>query len=214
MMFDSDYYYKRNLPHYQPPDATFFITFRLAGTLPIEIIQQLRAEREEKIKRIKSDSTIEQPEAEIYKIHKRFFGKFDHLLDQKNYGPTWLICNDIAQLIADAIHHRDGTEYRLITFCIMPNHVHMVVDNVRQRQIKGRHGLSLTLQALKRYTGKAANRILNLQGKQFWHRESYDHVVRGQSELSRIIRYVINNPVKAGLVTDWVDWKWTYLAPE
>ena len=42
----------------------------------------------------------------------------------------------------------------------------------------------------------------------FWQDESYDHIVRDQAELERTIKYVLNNPVKAGLVDDWEKWKW------
>ena len=45
----------------------------------------------------------------------------------------------------------------------------------------------------------------------FWQAESYDHVVRN-GELERIISYVLENPVKAGLVEDWEQWPYTYLA--
>ena len=44
----------------------------------------------------------------------------------------------------------------------------------------------------------------------FWDAESYDHFVRDDAELARIINYVLNNPVQAGLVKDWRDWKWSW----
>ncbi len=62
---------------------------------------------------------------------------------------------------------------------------------------------------IKRNSAKQANAALGRTG-QFWQHESYDHFVRDEAELGRILQYVINNPVKAGLVADWHDWKWTY----
>ena len=56
-----------------------------------------------------------------------------------------------------------------------------------------------------------ANKLLGLTGA-FWQRETYDHVVR-PGELARIVSYVLENPVKAGLVEDWQQWPHTYLAP-
>lgn len=44
----------------------------------------------------------------------------------------------------------------------------------------------------------------------FWEHESYDHYVRDEAELERIIKYVLYNPVKAGLAADWVAWPWTF----
>jgi putative transposase len=51
--------------------------------------------------------------------------------------------------------------------------------------------------------------ILEREGE-FWQHENYDHVVRSEAELSRIIQYVVNNPVQAGLAEKPKDWKWTY----
>ena len=66
------------------------------------------------------------------------------------------------------------------------------------------------MMSLKRYTARQCNDILGREG-QFWQHESYDHVIRNQAEWERIIKYVLDNPVKAGLVEKWDDWPWTYL---
>jgi REP element-mobilizing transposase RayT len=66
------------------------------------------------------------------------------------------------------------------------------------------------MQSLKRHTARQANRILNRRGT-FWQAESYDHVVRDEQELERIVEYVIDNPVKAGLIADGLAWPWTYV---
>ncbi|MCL4550567.1 MAG: hypothetical protein M1495_18605, partial [Bacteroidetes bacterium] len=65
------------------------------------------------------------------------------------------------------------------------------------------------LRKLKGATSRECNKTLNRSGA-FWQHESYDHVVRDENELSRIIEYVLNNPVNAALVDKWEDWKWSY----
>ena len=67
------------------------------------------------------------------------------------------------------------------------------------------------LRLIKGATARKANKILNRTGS-FWQHESYDRVVRNEKELNRIIWYTINNPVKAGLVKNAEDWKWSYYA--
>ena len=62
---------------------------------------------------------------------------------------------------------------------------------------------------IKRNSANHANKVLSRSGT-FWQHESYDHFARDEKELERIIKYVLYNPVKAGLVTDWKSWKWTY----
>ena len=65
------------------------------------------------------------------------------------------------------------------------------------------------MQSLKGYTARKANHILGRSGA-FWHHESYDHCVRNPNEWQRIVSYVLNNPVKAGLVDEWENWRWSY----
>jgi REP element-mobilizing transposase RayT len=69
------------------------------------------------------------------------------------------------------------------------------------------------MRLLKGATSRHCNKLLALTGKHFWQYESYDHVVR-RGSLERIIRYVIMNPVKAGLVANWQEWMGTYLSSQ
>jgi putative transposase len=69
--------------------------------------------------------------------------------------------------------------------------------------------LNVIMQSLKGWTAWRSNRALGRKGA-FWERESYDHVVRDDVEFHRIVRYVLNNPVKAGLVKERREWKWSY----
>ena len=65
------------------------------------------------------------------------------------------------------------------------------------------------MQSLKRHTSRQSNIVLNKSGT-FWEEESYDHIVRDEIELLRIMKYILNDPVKAGLVKNAFDWKWSY----
>jgi hypothetical protein len=68
------------------------------------------------------------------------------------------------------------------------------------------------MQSIKTFTARKSE-LLDRSG-QFWQYESYDRVVRDAEELSRIITYVLNNPVKAGLCDSWEDWKYSYINPK
>jgi putative transposase len=87
----------------------------------------------------------------------------------------------------------------------MPNHIHLVVNVERSDA-----SLYRILQSLKAFTALKANRILGHSGA-FWQHESYDHVVRDDIELERIVWYVLQNPVKARLCRQWQDWRWSYV---
>ena len=67
------------------------------------------------------------------------------------------------------------------------------------------------MHSLKSYTAKEANKVLNRTGE-FWEHESYDHYVRDEAGHERIVKYILQNPVKAKLVENWQDWRWSYHA--
>ncbi len=214
----SNDYYRRRLPHYQPAHATFFVTYRLTGSLPREIVKELISERDAARKQIEEEKDPQKKERLSEKLGKRYFSRFDNYLDTIQSGNKWLSNDAVAGIISEAILHRDGDVYNLTAFSIMPNHVHQVFS-LAGRLPQPPEGQSKVspyivtnlLSNLKKFTAVHANLILNRKG-QFWQHESYDHVVRDNGELMRIIQYIAYNPVSAGLCRGWQDWKWTYVA--
>ncbi len=203
-----DMTYRRNLPHIQPPGATFFVTFRLTGSIPAKVLALLHAEAQRlhsELERLPASS--ERAERQ-YQEERRFFGKWDALLD-RGQGPDWLRQSEIARLVAQALHYSDGQHYELLGFCIMPNHVHVVLTPLLKTD-DAYYPLAGIMHSIKGFTARGANRLLGRSGA-FWLHESYDHCVRDEAELNRIITYMVNNPVKAGLVTEWQAWPWTYV---
>ncbi len=209
-------FYRSNLPHIQPIGGTFFITFRLKGSLPLLYLKKIRSELNDKIFEIKTSRYLDANEA-IYNQRKLFFKKMDWGLDQIIDGNDFLKNEKVAEIIASKIHLYDGELYDLLAYCIMPNHVHLVFDTSIQLQGKENENLNLknyiqVNEILRKVKGGSAfevNRFLNRKGK-FWQRESYDHYVRSGKELTNIIWYVIRNPVVAKLVDNWEDYKFTY----
>lgn len=211
--------YFRNLPHLQYVGATFFVTFRLKGSLPASIMQHLVAERNRAIQ-ILNKQNIENIADEIYREQKRYFARIERTLDACQHGPDWLRRSSIANLVVNRIREADGNAYELLAYCIMPNHVHLVIDTANQLdELNPKEAITTdnyqqlyrTLGSIKGGSAFEANRLLNRKGA-FWQSESYDHYVRDAGELDRIIEYVVQNPVKAGLVTNWQDWPYTYLS--
>ncbi|ALW86634.1 hypothetical protein AUC43_17045 [Hymenobacter sedentarius] len=183
-----------------PPGEVVFLTFRLAGSLPRTVVEHLQAEIELARQR------FEVEPAQLYAAQKRYFGRFDAQLNKGEYGPTYLRQPAVAALIAESLRYFDGMGYDLRCYCLMPNPVHLVM-----RVLEEAPPLVKTLQRLKSYTATQANKLLGRIGT-FWQAESYDHVVR-KGELERVLAYVVENPVQAGLVEDWEQWPYTYQAP-
>ncbi|MDI6766614.1 MAG: hypothetical protein QME52_07310 [Bacteroidota bacterium] len=228
-MEEENIYYRRNLPHYQPSHASYFITFRLSDSLPSEVIIKLKEEYEVEGEQFEKLIDPDAKKRELDDHRKRYFEKFDEFLDKHTDGPKWLKEERVAQIVADVIFYRDGKEYELIAYCIMPNHVHMVVnversDDVERTLVRAEpdnrtevrstvsykdYQLTKILRKIKGSTARECNKILNRSGA-FWQHESYDHVIRNAKEFNNIVWYVLNNPVKARLVDDWQKWKWSY----
>jgi putative transposase len=202
-------YYRRHLPHLQPPGATLFVTFRLAGSLPRAVIQELATERQRVEQMLGRTADPAERVQQIYLEERRLFGRWDAALDAPGRGPRWLGDSRVADLVAPSLHYRGGRVYDLHAFCIMPNHVHVVCTPL-EKQDGEYHSLTAILHSLKRYTAREANKMLERQGA-FWQQESYDHVVRDEGDFRRVVAYVLNNPVKAGLASTWEEWPWSYL---
>lgn len=208
-MTDHRVFYRRHLPHWQPAGATLFITFRLAGSLPRAVIAALQEKCEQEERALSHINDAQERQKQAYLDTRRAFGRWDAALDASDSGPRWLADPRVAAVVVEALHYRHGQVYDLLVSCVMPNHVHLACIPL-QREDGTYYALHRILQSLKRHTARQANKILERQGT-FWQAESYDHVVRDADELARIVQYVINNPVKAGLVSDWEAWPWTYV---
>lgn len=229
MGFDYKQFYRRKLPHRHSPGSTLFVTYRLHGSIPRVVIEKWKAERRllevERIRLKAHDPNWSQTLKELEaNFRRRWFGKFEDALHLEK-GPLWLKDPAIAEIVANSLHHLNGTHYSLHAFCLMANHAHTLftpflnerslieIPRPRLRFESSDPTLNVIMKSLKGYTAREANKVLRRKG-QFWDSESYDHEVRNGQEFARIKRYILNNPVKAGLVSDWRDWKWSWLNPE
>lgn len=174
------------LPHRDEPGLTQFVTFRLTDSFPSE----LRHEWEALFKI--EDDVERRTQLEAY-------------LDL-GHGSCPLKDERVAGAVAEALCFFDGQRYALRAFTIMPNHVHalFLVSSVP---------MSKVVQSWKRFTSNQANEILGQKGT-FWQEDYWDTYMRDVEHESRTHRYIRDNPVKAGLVSDWKAWPWTYLAAE
>jgi REP element-mobilizing transposase RayT len=173
-------FYRRRFPHLQPDGKPLFITWHLFGSLPHH--------------RFPPPHSLSAGKAFVW---------MDRQLDSAVSGPTWLLREEVARMVADALHYSAETllHYDLHAFVIMANHVHVLltphVDPVK------------LLHSVKSFTARQANKILGRVGEPFRQAESYDHFVRNTVELDRIRRYIEENPVRAGLVLSPEDYRWS-----
>ena len=199
----SGFHTRNTLPHLKREGGTYFITFRLAGTLPAELIQQLKCKREiiihQALAAKRPLSWAEQEE-----LFRWYADRVDRFLDA-GQGDCFLRRPEVADLVANGLRHFDGDRYNLQAWVVMPNHVHAVVGP------NPPHTLTEILHSWKSYTASQANKLLGRVRQTFWQTESYDHLIRDDADLIRCGEYTTQNPVRAGLCERPEDWKWSSL---
>lgn len=163
------------LPHFDSPETVQFVAFRLADSLPAAVAQALH--REDDVHRVDRD------------------------LDA-GLGACWLGRTEIASLVQDALLHFDGQRYRLLAWCLMPNHVHVVIEMLEE------HALGDVVRSWKSFTARRANLLLRRSGE-FWHADYFDRFMRNEEHLMQTIDYVEQNPVKARLIGAAANWRWS-----
>ena len=175
------------LPHFERPGLLQALTFRLHDSVPAHVVESWR----EDLARAGNSSDQE------VKLRQRLARYED-----EGHGSSWLRKPRIAELVEGALLRFDGERYRLIAWCIMPNHVHALIE-------LGPDGkLDPIVQGWKSYTAHKANRLLGRSGT-FWAREYHDRFVRDDDHLAAVVRYIENNPVVSGLAPNAESWPWS-----
>lgn len=159
------------LPHFDAAGMQQHIVFGLADALP------------------------EQPDA-----HDTIdsLAAFDGVLD-RGCGGCLLRDPRCAAIVQEELLHHDGERYRLLAWCIMPNHVHVVVEQGAD--------LAGTVRRWKSWTARRINAVAGRSGV-VWRREYFDRFARNEDQLANMIWYVEQNPVAAGLVAEAQEWAW------
>ena len=178
---------RRQLPHWRQQQKTYFVTFRLADSIPATKLSELESEREAWLKH----NPEPWNDAQRKQYYERFSAKLDEWLDAGS-GSCVLKDERASKIVADTLSHFDGQRYRLGAWVVMPNHVHAIVTPLDE------YDLSAILHSWKSYSAHEINELFGRTG-QVWQRESYDHIIRNERTLFKIEEYIDRNPEKAGV---------------
>lgn len=164
------------LPHLDAGALIQHVTFRLHGSLPAAVVERLKAE-------------VDGPD---------YHAAIDDELD-KGLGQLWLAEPECAAIVVAALCLFDGQRYDLLGWCVMSNHVHVLI-----RQTEG-WSLGQIVKSWKTYTARMINQRLERSGP-LWAVDYFDRYTRDETQLIGTIRYIEANPVKAGLCAAPEDW--------
>ncbi|TAE14601.1 MAG: hypothetical protein EAZ95_09705 [Bacteroidetes bacterium] len=206
-------FYRRNLPHYYPKGRKFFVTFRLADTIPQIKLDEWKQWYDEEAGKIRHNTLLNNEEKDLQTdiLQKKHYALYDGYLDN-NQNIQYLSNPAVADIVKNAILYYENQYYQTLSFCIMPNHVHWVFDTAIQMNntIKEYKNLNYFVPSIKGFTAKECNKVLGRTGA-FWQKESYDRVIRNAQEEENILRYVWTNPTKAGLVSKNEEWTYNFM---
>lgn len=175
------------LPHWEQGGATYFVTFRLADSLPREKLAQWKHERDVWITLHPRPWTIEQE----HEYHQRFSSKVEQWLDQ-GHGSCLLRTPELGEFVNQALRFFDGSRWISHSAVVMPNHVHALFTPING------YALADILHSWKSFTSMQINQRLGRNGE-IWQRTYFDRLIRDSGHFRNCVRYIRKNPEKACL---------------
>jgi putative transposase len=207
--------YRRDLPHWRQEGCTYFVTFRLADSIPRNITQAWAKERRDWLEAHGIRGGLDAAENErLYraipererKAFEKWFAHRLHMEVDRNHGGCILARPEVRSVVKAAIQYFNGARYGCGDWVIMPNHVHWLVAP------KAGWTLEAILKSLKGYVSVQASGM-GLKGGRLWQPESYDRIVRDGEELRAFRKYIAENASKAGVPEGRherfeAEWEW------
>lgn len=175
---------KHNLPHWQQEEVPVFVTFSLADSLPESQLNEWKRRMEE-FRQLHPEPWDDETRIEF---RKQFTDEMEAWLD-RGYGECQLRLPEIRSIVENAFSYFDSTRYRLLSYVIMPNHVHILFEPITPNLLPD------ILHSLKSFTANKINKALGLTGP-LWMRDYHDRLIRSEKHLFWAQRYIANNPKK------------------
>jgi REP element-mobilizing transposase RayT len=179
--------WQNRLPHWQQGEAVFFVTFRLADSVPQASLKRWEFERAAWLQHHPRPWS----HAAELEYHTRFSGAMERWLDA-GHGACLLRDQRCRGTVAEAMKHFDGTRCHQLSWVIMPNHVHALFV------LAGGVALGDLMHSWKSYTSKRINALIGGRGT-LWQKDYFDRLVRDGQHLDNCIRYIRRNAAKAKL---------------
>ena len=210
------------LPHLDAPGEIQTITIRLADALPLAVVERWkqelaheqawlgprasrlalekqRSEASENEKEEKSESghSRSQLGPSVEKVLRERIARYE----DAGHGAC-LLRDKAAETVQDALFYHDEDRYRLLEWCVMPNHVHVMIHCAPGRS------LGKIVATWKTFSARQINARLSRSGP-LWADDYHDRYIRDNGHAALARAYIRNNPVKAGLCSVASEWPWS-----
>jgi REP element-mobilizing transposase RayT len=181
------------LPHWDFADSVQAITFRLDDSLPVEVVRRWKRELNEML----ASPDQEESRRAQAELRRRIADYED-----AGHGECLLAIPDHAAIVQAQLKKHHGSKYKLIEWCIMPNHVHVLMKLLDDTPLH---------EIVKRWKAVSAVQINRLTGRcgSLWMVDYHDRYIRDMDHFLNARAYIRMNPVKAGLCKEPEDWPWS-----
>ena len=183
-----------NLPHWNRQGGVYAVTFRLADSVPVAVLKSWREDRD-RLAALAETGQINAAELKMG-YQKLITENVERYLDA-GHGEAYFKRPKLAEIVVNSIKYFDVERYRLFAWCVMPNHVHAVLEPL------GKYQLDDILEGWKTFSAREINKTVGRVGR-LWQGESYDHLIKSRGEFAQQIAYVERNPAQAKLG----EWPW------
>lgn len=173
-----------NLPHWEQQGKTYFVTFRLADSVPADVLKKWTAQRDAWLEK----NPLPHDENTALEYHKLFGESFEKILSD-GHGSCCLRRKDIHKIVEDTLLYFDGKRYIVYAFVVMPNHVHVLFRALENNT------LADIVYTWKSFSAKAINKVLGREGT-LWQKEYWDRIVRNEHHFQKCVEYIFENPGK------------------
>lgn len=178
------------LPHWQQDGATYFLTYRLADSIPQVVMDEWKARRAEWL--LKNPKPWNEVTEQEY--HRIFSAEIDTILD-RGHGACVLSMKYFRDILIESFDHFEEERYLTHSRVIMPNHVHLLITLGNAAELETGVG------SWKKRTARMINGCLGREGA-FWQKDYFDRMIRDWKHFANVLRYIRNNSSKANLVKD------------
>ena len=188
-------------PHWAQAGAITFVTMRLIDSIPKEVVQRWHHERIDFLCRHGIDCARDwkagrdRLDARARKAFDQHFNRARETTLDECIGNCELANPIAAAEVAKSLMHFDDDRYLMGDFVIMPNHLHCLVVFHEADRMRKQCGEWM------RFTARKINRLLGRNGE-LWYEEPFDHLIRSESQLVYLRKYIAENPRKANLKPD------------
>jgi len=154
---------------------------------------------------------IENLKKEYYSVRRKYLKAYDDLLDAERNPIVNLSKPENTKALIQTLKFWEGKKLNNFAFTIMSNHIHWVFEVLEKDNGGNPVFLQDLMQSIKRFSANQINRLENRKGS-LWQKESFDTTILNERHLHNAIKYTLNNPIAAGLVSDWKLWPGSFCA--